>query len=174
MGELYKLVEWSKNGDKERLLEIIYKFQPLIRKYSRKLRYDGSDSDLIICLLETIYNMPIDKAEMQKDECIIGYINISIKHKYIYLSKKYISILTRETELNTNILNENCEEIWEDYICLNNLVDKLPELQQKIIKKIYFNGVLEKDLAKQLNISRQAVNRTKNRALRNLKNNYLS
>ncbi|MDF2883394.1 MAG: polymerase sigma factor, sigma-70 family [Clostridiaceae bacterium] len=174
MGELYELVEWSKKGDKERLLEIIYKFKPLIRKYSRKLCYDGSDSDLVICLLETIYNIPTDKVEMQKDECIAGYINISIKHKYIYLSKKYTSMLSRETELNTNIMDKNCEDIWEDYICLNNLVDKLPKLQQQIIKKIYFNGVLEKDLAKQLNISRQAVNRTKNRALKNLKNNYLS
>lgn len=174
MGELYKLVEWSQDGNKECLLEIVCKFKPLIRKYSRKLNYDGSDSDLTICLLETIYNIPINKVEMQRDECIIGYINVSIKHKYINLSKRYTSIANSETELNTDILDEECSDISEDSICINNLVDNLPKLQQEIIKQIYFKGFSEKDLATKLNISRQAVNRVKNRALKNLKTRYLA
>lgn len=174
MGELYKLVECSMKGDKECMLEIINKFKPLIRKYSRKLNYDGSDSDLIICLLETINSIPVNNLEMQKDERIIGYINASIKHKYIYLSKKYTHIINSETELDTDILGEACEDISENLIFINNLVDKLPKLQQEIIKQIYFKGKSVNDMAKQLNISRQAVNKAKNRALKNLKDRYLS
>lgn len=174
MGELYKLIEESKKGNKECLLKVICRFNPLLRKYSRKLNYDGSESDLIICILEIIYTIPINNNKMQQDECIVGYINVSIKHKYIYLSKKYTNIMSRETEFNTDILEENYNQLSENSLYLENLMDNLPKLQQEIIKQIYFKGTSEKDIAKQLNISRQAVNRAKNRALKNLKNRYLS
>lgn len=86
--QLYNLVQMSQNGDTEACLEIIRRFKPLIKKYGYKLGYDDAYSDLILELIEVVYKLPIKRNNsVNSDKYIIGYINSSIKHKYIYLSK---------------------------------------------------------------------------------------
>lgn len=170
MGEVYNLLKDSKSGNKDSVLLIIEKFNPLLNKYCKKLNYDGAKTDLIICLLEVIQNIPIDtNADLQNDNCIVGYINYSIIHKYINLSKKNTMIINNEIELITNIVGENSYSTIDDTLCINELLDKLTEVQKKIIISIYINNISESDLARQMHISRQAINRSKNRALNNLK-----
>ena len=107
MGEIYNLVNNSRKGNKEDTLNFIKKFNPLVIKYSRKLNYDGAETDLIICLLEVLNYMPIyNNPELQNDDRIVGYINTCIKHKYINLSKKNSFITNNEYELNSDILGE--------------------------------------------------------------------
>jgi DNA-directed RNA polymerase specialized sigma subunit len=50
------------------------------------------------------------------------------------------------------------------------LLKDLWELQKKVIKSIFLMDIKEVELAKSLNISRQAVNKTKRSALKKLKN----
>ncbi|AJA48421.1 RNA polymerase sigma factor, sigma-70 family protein [Clostridium pasteurianum DSM 525 = ATCC 6013] len=174
MDKLRCLVGKAKNNNEECMLFIIRKFKPLLKKYSNKLNYDGSDSDLVIALIEIINCIPIYKnSKFNEDKYIVGYINNSIKHKYIQLSKRNENIIKKETELDLNIIS-NYEAIqdWnliDTSIFINNLVDKLSSYHKYIIKKIYIYNISEADLAKELNISRQSVNRAKNRALNNLR-----
>lgn len=90
----YELTLNSKSGNKDSLLELIERFYPLIKKYSRKLRYDGAETDLIISFIEIIKSIPIINCIM-KEEQIIGYISKSIKNKYIQLSKRYGNIFKK-------------------------------------------------------------------------------
>lgn len=172
---LFDLVKKAQLDNKDSMLAIIEKFDPLIKKYSRKLEYDGANSDLIIALIETIKFIPIFKNdELKREEYIVGYINTSIKRKYIKLSKKNIEILNKEIELEPDILlkittEETSQNLIDNRIFLNILLDKLSEYQHKIINKIFICNISEADLARQLNISRQSVNRLKNRALDNLR-----
>ena len=171
MGEIYNLVNDSKKGNKEDTLKLIKKFNPLIIKYSRKLNYDGAETDLIICLLEILNHIPIyNNPELQNDDRIVGYINTCIKHNYINLSKKDNLITNNEVELNTDILGEDSSfNNFEDYFFIYELLNNLPGFQKQIVKQIYIDNISESQLAKQLHISRQPVNRTKNRALNNLR-----
>ncbi|AGK96646.1 sigma-70 family RNA polymerase sigma factor [Clostridium pasteurianum] len=174
MRNLFNLVKEAQLDNKDSMLAIIEKFNPLIKKYSRKLNYDGANSDLIIALIETIRAIPIFTNDaLKKEQYIIGYINTSIRHKYIRLSKKHIEITNKETELDINILLKNTTEESQDLIdnCifLNALLDKLSQYQHDIINKLFICNISEVDLARQLNISRQSVNRIKNRALNNLR-----
>lgn len=172
---LYETVIESKKGDKECTMELIRRFDPLIKKYSRKLSYDGSNIDLIISLLETIAYIPIDKhITLREDGCIISYINNSIKHTYINLSKKNSTILKTEKEINNDFLLETYRDCLDDVIYVNSLIDKLSLLQQKVVKEIYFNDKSVESLTKELNVSRQSINRTKNRALKKLRELYSS
>lgn len=84
MDELYELIiSKSKKGDQKCIVEVITKFYPLIKKYSKKLEYDGSNVDLIICLLESILYIPINKnINFKEDKYIVSYLNQCIKHKY--------------------------------------------------------------------------------------------
>jgi RNA polymerase sigma factor (sigma-70 family) len=170
MCNLSVLYKEASKGNKDSMVKIIKKFNPLIKKYSNKLIYDGADTDLIICLIETIQDNHVD---FNADKYVVGYISSTIYHKYINLSKKNMSIVNNETELNDYVISnyklDQYEDIVNNYIFISNLLDKLPHNQKQIIKKIFFNDLAVVELAKQLNISRQSVNRTKNRALKNLR-----
>lgn len=170
MKTIYTLINESQDNNKESILELITIFKPLIQKYSRKLNYDGADTDIIIFILEIIPNIPIHKnSNMQNDGYLVNYICHSVTHKFIYLSKKNHKILSMETELNTNIYITTYDEPLENNMYISYLLDKLSEMQRQIIEKIFIQDISENTISKQLNISRQAVNRTKNRALKILK-----
>lgn len=167
---LYVLTSASQCGNSTALLEIIEKFRPLIRKYSRKLNYDGADTDLIITLIETIQSIPIlERASLEKEECLVSYISNSLKHRYIRLSKKYGSLYNNELELKEELLGEEDSFDLETHIMLNSLLDKLPLSQKVILQEIYLNGYTVSEVAVKSHISRQAVNKTKNKGLKNLK-----
>lgn len=170
MNELYIVVKNCQNKNKDSILKMIERFNPLIKKYSRKLNYDGADTDLIISLIETINSLPLSKSNIIKeDKYIVGYISSSIKNKYIYLSKKYSKIYEKETKLNLDISNDETSRSMEEFILIEMLLDKLPTLQRNIIIQKFIKGYTDAEIANQLNISRQAVNRAKNRGLKNLK-----
>ena len=54
-------------------------------------------------------------------------------------------------------------------IIVFQLLNRLPKLQKKIIEDKFIKDLSEEEIAETLNISRQAVNRTKNRALKTLR-----
>lgn len=56
--ELTNLLIESQEGNPESTIEIISKFEPLIKKFRWKLGYDDAENDLIECLLITLKKMP--------------------------------------------------------------------------------------------------------------------
>lgn len=166
---LYELVKKYYLGNTEITMILINKFNPLIRKYSRKLNYDGADTDLTIHLMEVLNTMPIKNPIMKKDKYLLGYIGKSLRHKYIKLSKKYCNIYGNELQLNEELLQISDNIDIENHIIVKHLLEKLPSLQEKVLSEIFIKGYKVSEVAKKLNISRQAVNKTKNRALKNLK-----
>ncbi|WP_026883216.1 sigma-70 family RNA polymerase sigma factor [Clostridium akagii] len=174
MNELGDIVIKAQNGDSNCMFNIIEKFLPLIKKYSRKLNYDGADSDLMVSIIDIVKSIPVNKSlRFEEDKYIVGYINTSIKHKYIHLLSINISILKAEGELYLdtfwNYEYKDNENAIDDHILLLNILDKLPLHQKNIIKEIFFYNFSEVELSEKLNVSRQAINRTKNRALKNLR-----
>ncbi|NFV14395.1 sigma-70 family RNA polymerase sigma factor [Clostridium sporogenes] len=171
MSELYKLVRESKYGNKDSMMKIINKFKPLISKYSNKLSYDGADTDLTIALIEIINKLPIhNKDKMGKEQFIVGYIHKSIINKYIYLSKKNNKILKMEIELNLDIKTpNNMDNSIDDNIVAAMLLDEVSQLQKLVLIKRFLENYTEVEIANELKISRQAVNRIKNRALKKLR-----
>ncbi len=174
MEELNLIVKKAQNGDEKSMMEIIEKFKPLTKKYSRKLNYDDAEVDIIIFLIETIKKIPIfTNINLNKDECIVGYIHTSIKNRYISLSKEYMSINSHETPLDINIIShytlQDDQESINNHIFIFHLLDKLPPYQKQIIKNIFIDNMPETALSNRLHVSRQSVNRAKNRALSNMK-----
>lgn len=169
INSLYELIKKAQLGNKDCTMEIINTFTPTIKKYCRKLNYDGCDTDLIIHLIETINKIPIKRKNMNLDSCLFGYIHKSLKHKYINLSKKYCNLYKNELELNEDILVINDAMNIENTVVMKLLLNKLTELQKSIVYKIFIKGHSVTEIAKELNISRQAVNKTKIRALNTLK-----
>ena len=168
--ELLILIKESQNKNKDATMKIIEKFRPLINKYARKLNYDGADTDLTISLIKLIKKFLVDKSELlQKDKAIVSYIFVSIKNEYIRLSQKYGKVFQTEIHCKDDIINnlQGHDDVY-DFI-IEDLLKELPKLQGEILSGIFLLNIKEVELAKSLNISRQAVNSTKRRALKNLK-----
>jgi RNA polymerase sigma factor (sigma-70 family) len=168
---LYELIKESSKSNQQATLDIINKFSPLIKKYSRKLNYDGADTDLIIAIIVTInYLSKVQNPNIiDKEEHIVGYISKVIKNKYIELSKIQSHIYNTEVELNLDVVEDKLVTNLDDSILLTELLDKLTPLQRKVIEDSILKDKLYKEISEELGISRQAVNKLKNRALKNLK-----
>lgn len=63
----------------------------------------------------------------------------------------------------SNFATETEEKMW-----VRQLLDTLPSQGKSIIEKIYLQGLTEVEVAKQLNISQQAVNKWKRKMLAQL------
>lgn len=104
-----------------------------------------------------------------KKRSMFSYIANSLKYKYIKLSKKYTNLYLNELEFKEKILNETNSFDIETHIMLNTFWDKLPSSQKKVLNELYINGYTVSEVAKKLHISRQAVNKTKNKGLNSLR-----
>ncbi|HAG43745.1 MAG TPA: sigma-70 family RNA polymerase sigma factor [Clostridium sp.] len=172
---LYELLRKGKNRDSKCILEIINKFNPLIRKYSNLLSYDDAEQDLIVSLIEIVYKLPLSTiSNKSPDKYIVSYIHFSLKNKYIYLSKKQSLLLKQSDELNLTI----CEDPIMPYdlynsIFIKDLLSQVTELQKNILILKFIQNYSETEISNILDISRQSVNRAKNRALVTLRR-YLS
>lgn len=158
------------NDDKEAILEILNRFEPLIKKYIRKLGYMESYSHFAIILLCIICQ---EKIPFQKDNegKIINYLVQSIYHEYIRLSKKTLAY--KNAEILSSDLNSNTYSVVDKQFISLEMKDALNHLisqqQKKVIFLHYYQGYSIQEITNFLHISRQSVNMTKNRALISLK-----
>ena len=171
----------AQNGNEKAMLEIIEVFSPIINKYTRLLKYDEDCmSELFLKLITLIKNeIDIKRMKNKNDGAIINYINSSIKHYYISISKAACKL--RENELlpeqdfwlYTSENNETDFSYIENYIIIDTIKSVLTEREFYCVHSIILNGLTAEEVAKTLNISKQAVNQCKKRALQKLKKHFV-
>ncbi|MGJ7045147.1 sigma-70 family RNA polymerase sigma factor [Thermoanaerobacterium thermosulfurigenes] len=106
------------------------------------------------------------------DNKIIAYIAEGMKNEYIRLSKKNVKIKENEflTLDDKEIIVDNFEyENIENKIFVQEVLNKLTPLQKMIILETIIYGKKEIDIAAKLNISQQAVSKTKKKALEKMR-----
>lgn len=158
-----------RKGNEEIVEDIIGIFNPLLNKYSKLLDGEDTRQDLILYLLKIINKIPIDS--FNDDRAIFSYISKAIRNEYIKLSKKLDRKNINEVELNLEI--EIGHENFDSEMEIIDLFKILTERESYIIKLIYVYYLSVSEVAQFLKISRQSVNKTKNRALKKLKEVYL-
>ena len=168
---LLDVIRKSKQGNKEALLYIINKFIPLIKKYARILNYEEAETDLIISLIEIIQHMKSSKFNKGNDGMIISYIHNCMKNKRIDLYRKYVKNSIAEVEINLDIL-EGKNYNFEDSLLIEDMLNNVTDLQRKILISKYIYGYSEVVISKKSGISRQAVNRAKNRAVKCIREKF--
>lgn len=168
------------SGSDEACLKLIRQFNPLLKKYARKLSYDDAYNDLLVEFLSLIKNLNINRLHNHSAGVIVAYISKSMYSSYLHLSKakhKYIQKI-----MPLSALSE--EEQYYVEVSLSSLdnYDILQILDQEmilnqheiyIIYMIYFFGFPSSEIAQKLGVSRQSVNQTKVRALKKIKKGSL-
>lgn len=91
------------------------------------------------------------------------------KKRMLNLLKKSRNKFEEFLEINHEIVaDESLDDIYNE-VLTSILLQSLSKNQRYIITMKFMYHLSDKDIAKRLGISRQAVNRTKNRALNNLR-----
>jgi RNA polymerase sigma factor (sigma-70 family) len=166
---LFEQIRDAKCGDDEAFVGIIEKFRPTIKKFSNQLGYEEAETDLVIELIKIIKGTIFTNLKRKCDGALVNYIYHAIENRKINLFKKYVEGKEREVELNLDIIENQTSYEMEDTFLIKNALNNLPALQKTILKEKLIYGYSDIEIAKKYQISRQAVNKTKNRALRNLK-----
>lgn len=168
MNNLYQVIERCKEGSEEHILYILNEFDPLINKYARCLEYDDTKQELILAFIETIHKIPIHKEIFKEDKYIISYIEKSIIYKYLAISKKQSKIkkYSYEYDFDFDLVADKREE---NSLELEDLLKVLTHREGNVIVSKYIHKMTDVEIGEINNISRQAVNQAKNRAIDKLR-----
>ena len=168
---ILKLIEKFRLGEMEAFTAVYNTFKDLIRFYSCKIGDEDSLQELNVYFLELLYSLDTDRFIPDCSDSIHRYIAVSLRNKYIALSKENQSY----TQM-LNFLDENkvfCSNTADGVYFIKESLNFLPIRQRTVIMYRYVYGYSDNEIAQMLNISRQAVSKLRNRALTTLRNLYV-
>ena len=166
---LYSLLEGAQKKDKQSTADILSHFYPTIKKLGNGLHYEEAETDVIIVFLELINSMDIEKFYKADDEQISSYIHKHLRNRSFNLFRRYKAKYTPYTQINYDILSDPNTPDLDNKLLISMLLKSLVPLQREVIIRKYIYGFSDSETAKQLGVTRQAINKAKNRALNNLR-----
>jgi len=166
---LYALLEGAQREDNQSTVDILSHFHPTIKKLSHSLHYEEAETDIIISFLELINSIDLKKFRKADDRQIASYIHKYLKNRSLNLFRRYRAKYEPYTEINYDILTDQNAPDIESKVFISMLLSSLVPLQREVVIRKFIYGFSDSEIAKQLGVSRQAINRAKNRALENLR-----
>lgn len=174
MENLSLLIEAAQKKS-ENMIILMDHFTPLIRRLAHRLPYEYQDAeqDMRLSFLEIVNRMKLEQMRCLEDKYLLGYIKNAMTNRYINLL--YASTKQKEPKSLIDYRDVEVEEGvgFNDQIELLSLLRTLPKIQKDVLYFRYFYGYSDIEIAQKLHITRQAVNKIKNRALKELKRFYI-
>lgn len=171
----YNLLVKAQLGNQEAMLELINRFQPLLKKYAKKMEYDDAYEDCVLFFIELIKKMNLKKINMQSDQGIASYIKVSVAHFY---HKKIQNIFAQRQEIMFSELTQEQRYYIEVKLAKQDEKDVFVELgidrllnskEKTIVYLVYVKGYTTAEIARTCHKSRQSVNQLKRRSLNKLR-----
>lgn len=172
---LMELIINAQNKDENAMMNLISRFDLLLKKYARKLNQEDAYADMATYFIELIHSVNIKNLKNPSDAVIVTYINRSVYNYYCYKIKEIVShkneivmadlsteqVYSLQSKLSTE---ENNNLFWE-----LNLEKYLTEKEFATVYLIFVKGYSAERIARIKKCSRQSVNQTKKRALKKIK-----
>lgn len=170
------LIEDFQKGDTNQFLLIAEKFNPVIKKYARRLYKDSKEdtiSELTLSLLEAVHKIRYLDNEKQCSKFLITALNNRFYELYRISKGKY------DHELQSDIFYEdysfcyefNEVEVKED---LQRYLSDYSSKQREILISILIKGKTNTEVALEFHVSRQYTNRIKNKLCKEMKEKYIA
>lgn len=167
---IIELIEKFKKQDKASFNMLNCEFEKLIFCYARKLGGEDYLEELRSALIRILYEINTERFKRDDSDSVKRYIAVVLRNKYIALSnekQKYEKIeLGRVEDIYTYTVK------YDEHIMIKDMLNLLSNKQRQIITYKYIYGYSDIEIAKYLNISRQAVNRLKIRAINAIREYY--
>lgn len=135
------------------------RFSGLIKYYAKRLKTDTAEADLwgFLWLLYCRENKPPNDK----------YIAVCLRNEYIRISKNIPKYCALDFEIKA------FDSERDTKIDLEIALKKLTKKERETIILFYYYGYSIEEIGKSQNVSRQSVNKTKNRALEKLRNSVI-
>mgnify|MGYP000109232681 FL=1 len=165
----------AQDGNQDAMMTIIRRFNPLLRKYGRKLGYEDATDDLTVELIEQIKEFQISKLRSTSEGAIVNYIATTIYRDYSRILKSIIEEHPKSVSLEDMTPSQKNKLFFDnaayDEQPLSLYIPKgiLTDTEQAILIAIYEEGKSIAEIAKQQNVSRQNINQIKKKAITKLK-----
>ena len=169
------LLSKAQQGDQMAMMELIDRFQPLLRKYAKKLGYDDAYEDCLLFFIELITTMKLKKLNGWKDQSVVSYIKVSVINFY---KKKICKVIKEEQEIVFSELTEEQRYYIEARTAKTDEINSFLELgidrflseeEWMVLYLVYAKGYTIAEIARKEHKSRQTVNQLKQRTLNKLK-----
>jgi RNA polymerase sigma-70 factor (ECF subfamily) len=165
------LIDLAKKGDKKAfdLLYEIY-FVPVFRYVFSRTNSETEAEDLVQEIFLNVYRN-IDKIQNQKDSPLAYFFKVARNLIIDYWRKKKEILIDKEEKLASNQdfdLFETLEK-KERIDLIKKLIKELNEDQQEVVIHKFFNGMSNREIAKLLGKTEEAVRQLQSRALKNLR-----
>lgn len=162
------------------LNQLLQEFLPLNKKYASMLRYEDALSDMQLDFIKLIRNFKVDSFYHREDKYVLGYITKSVYHAYLKHSKSYYDYQKHNctfsdlSDEDQNLIDK-LSFTYDNYseVELQEIKKFLTEPQFKLIYHLYFLNQSVEETGQALGISRQAVNKAKNKTLAKLRSVWL-
>ena len=137
------------------------RFSRLIKYYAKRIKSDSAELDLWEFLFFLL--------KSERGNTNDNYIAVCLRNEYIKLSKKVTSEREKFCEINLDIaaVYDGC---FEGNIDIKKALFRLTKNERETIILHFYKGYSLKEIARAHGVSRQSVNKTKNRALDKLRN----
>lgn len=159
--------------EEDACVELLNRFDRLLKKYSRQLNYEDAYEDLRLFFIELVMKLKNSDLIQKGDGYLVNYISTAVKHHYIALSKnkRKLPILLSEVseEQQHHIEYTTAQELetkLSEYFPYN---ETLSENERKILIMHFVQGYSISEIAAHFGISRQAVNQAKIAAINKIK-----
>lgn len=160
--------------DDEAALQLLEMFDKLLKKYARLLGTEDAYEELRLFFFELLDRLKCKNLCGNSDGYAVSYISKSVKNQYIALSKARNS---RKEDTFSDMSEEQMVYV-EQIAATDDRVDissyfpsgnKLSEREKLILQQFFVDDYPIEEIAQRLNISRQAVNQAKKRALNKIR-----
>ena len=165
---LKEKIHLIQQGDKQTLDVLFRQFEPLVRKYGRRLGDEDGYQDMALCLIVILRQINLDKLRHNADAVIINYISRSMYHQYIHYAAARNYQRQKEMPLETALTGYN-EELPDD--SFDALLERagLSVSEAEVLRLLYQKGLSAIDVAQRRHTSKQNIYQIRRRALRKIR-----
>ncbi len=167
---IIELIEKFKKQDKSSLGILNREFERLIYCYARRLGGEDYLEELRAAFIEILSNINTKKFKCDGSDSVKRYIAVVLRNRYIALSN--------EKQVYEKIALGKVDDIYsytvpfDEQIMIKDMLGLLSPKQRQIITYKYIYGYSDIEISEFFNISRQAVNRLKTRAIKAMREYY--
>lgn len=167
---IIELIENFKKQDKASFTALNSEFERLIYYYAARLGGEDYLAELQSFFIETLYTIDTKRFKSDETDTLKRYIAVALRNKYIALSAEKQE--QEKTELGKTDEIYTYTVSFDERIMIKDMLGLLSSRQRQIITYKYIYGYSDIEISRFLNISRQAVNRLKTRAIRTIREHY--
>ena len=156
----------------DELLKSLMALQPTLQLAAEKILPTAADAEDTV--QEAVIEIWRHRDQLQQVQNLEGYAMQSVKNRCISFLRKHRDIATGTIEqtlsnLSDDALREESARIEEQASLLDNMMERLPEVQRQAVEMKYIKNMSHSEMQQRLGMSSANVYTTLSRAINNLK-----